>query len=269
MGAGIEVLIHAPRDHHDEVLREGVAPLAQDLPGVEALFFARYNKPDWHLRLAILGRAPGEPLDRMLASLRARGLAQGDQTQPYVPDLDAHGGAHGARLAEQVFHHDTRACLAFLALEAGGKLGRTRREISLLLTERFLDLLEFTREERIAFYRFSYSWAEDRGVWSADEHAILDRKYASLAEDLRALLREPDSPDLWGGQEALAVATGLLESLRPLAEELRRGMADGRIARDAITLTWSLTHLHANRLQIEAYGEAILRYLMHRLHEAA
>ena len=268
MSAGLEVRIHAPREHHDEVLRDGVGALAQDLPGLQALFFGRYNKPDWHLKLSLLGEVPRGPVERRLEDLRQRGLSTGGEITAYAPELDPHGGPEGARLAEQFHHHDAQACLAFLRLEAEGRLGRTRRELSLLLTERFLDLLAFTPGERVAFYAFCYSWAVELGTWTEAERLILDAKYASLGDDLHALLREPSSPELWGGEEAMEVARGLLERLRPLAVELRRGMADGRIARDPITLTWYLTHLHANRLQIEAYGEAVLRYLMHRYHAA-
>ena len=268
MGAGLEVRIHAPREHHDAVLREGVGPLVQELPGLQALFFGRYNKPDWHLKLSLLGEIARDPVESRLEELRCRGLSSGSEIAAYTPELDPHGGPEGAGLAEQIHHHDAQACLAFLRLEAEGRLGRTRRELSLLLTERFLDLLCFTRLERVAFYRFCYSWAEDLGVWTEAERAILDRKYASLAPDLDALLRESDSPALWGGEEAMAVALQLLQSLESPAAALRRGMAEGRITRDPITLTWYLTHLHANRLQIEAYGEAVLRYLMHRYHAA-
>jgi len=266
--AGLEVLIHAPREHHDEVLRDGVGSLAQDLPGLEALFFGRYNKPDWHLKLSLLGEIPRAPLERRLEDLRRRGLSTGDEVAVYAPELDPHGGPAGAQIAEQIHHHDAQACLAFLRLEAAGRLQRSRRELSLLLTERFLDLLELTREERLAFYAFCYSWAVELGTWTDEERAILDRKYASLASDLHTLLREPDSASLWGGEEAMAVAQELLARLRPLAAALRRGIAEGRITRDVVTLTWYLTHLHANRLQIEAYGEAVLRYLMHRYHAA-
>jgi len=268
MSAGLEVLIHAPREHHDEVLRDGVGSLAQDLPGLQALFFGRYNKPDWHLKLSLLGEVPRGPVERRLEDLRRRGLSTGDEIAAYAPELDPYGGPQGARLAEQIHHHDAQACLAFLRLEAEGRLARTRRELSLLLTERFLDLLDFTREERLAFYAFCYSWAVDMGTSCEAERAILVAKYASLAADLHTLLAERDCPALWGGEEAMAVALDLLERLRPLAAELRRGIAEGRIARDVITLTLYLTHLHANRLQIEAYGEAVLRYLMHRYHAA-
>ena len=262
--AGRSLRIHAPRESHDEILRGGVTSLAQDLPG--PLFFARYNKPDWHLKLTVLGEDTEAPLLRLLDRLRTCGLATGGETVPYAPDADAHGGPLGTHLAEQVFHHDTRACLAFLGLETRGELARSRREISLLLTERYLDLLGFDREQRVAFHAFSYSWAIERGFWGEEERAILDRKYATLAADLAAVVEAPDSSQLWGGGAAAAVAATLLVALRPPLQALRKGMDDGRIARDPVTLAWSLTHLHANRLQIEAHGEAILRYLMHRFH---
>ena len=52
-----------------------------------------------------------------------------------------------------------------------------------------------------------------------------------------------------------------------LLDELLREHAAGRIRRNPIDLAWALTHMHANRLQVEADAEAILRFFMHRLHE--
>jgi thiopeptide-type bacteriocin biosynthesis protein len=263
--AGLELRVRAPRERHDEILRGAVASLAQEVAG--PFFFGRYNKPDWHLRLTAVGNDAKAPLLDLVTSLCACGLASGGETVPYTPDLGPHGGVAGTRLAEQVFHHDTRACLDFLRLEAAGALARSRREISLVLTERYLDLLGFTREQRIAFHAFAYSWAVDLGFWQDEEREILDRKYAALAPGIAEVLDTPDSPELWGGEEAAAVAGRLLAALRPPLAQLRERMERGEVTRDPVTLAWSLTHLHANRLQIEAHGEAILRYLMGRFHE--
>jgi hypothetical protein len=49
-------------------------------------------------------------------------------------------------------------------------------------------------------------------------------------------------------------------------ERLLEAHSAGRIERDPVNLAWSLTHMHCNRLGIDAMPEAILRYFMHRLY---
>jgi thiopeptide-type bacteriocin biosynthesis protein len=271
-------LLHAPREHHEAILRDALAPLAARLrgdPALHSLFFVRANKPDWHLRLAILGApnwiagAAREPLDRALRALGERGLVSGFEECEYDPEEERFGGAEGARIAERLFLHDTLACLDLLAAEARRAASRSRREYSLLFTERLLDLLDFDRAARVAFYRHGYAFQIDLGRWQDDDLEALDRHYSSIRDDLLALVSAESARDpqaLWGGADPARIAARCLADSAPLLDELREGVASGRIGRPLADLVWYVTHLHANRLQIEANAEAIVRYFMHRLH---
>src|SRR6185436_859768 len=51
--------IDAPRDDHDRLLREMIAPIVRELharPELDSLFVVRYAEPDWQLRFRVLGR---------------------------------------------------------------------------------------------------------------------------------------------------------------------------------------------------------------------
>ncbi|MBZ5639102.1 MAG: thiopeptide-type bacteriocin biosynthesis protein [Acidobacteriia bacterium] len=276
---GLSTLLHAPREEHEALVRDFVTPLALEFasdPRLRALFFGRHNEPDWHLRVSVVGdpewvRGPLPVLvERRLAALEATRRLSGHEFAAYEREEARFGGVEGARLAERIFHHDTLACLARIEVESRGEAARSRREYCLLMTERLLDLLRFDRDRRIAFYHHGYSFEIELGRWGPGERDALERHYRSIKDGLLELLRSEPGRDpafLWGGVAAAAAAESCIEALRPLVGDLLGGLGAGTIRKGAADLAWSLAHMHANRLQIEADAEAILRYFMHRLHE--
>jgi thiopeptide-type bacteriocin biosynthesis protein len=171
------------------------------------------------------------------------------------------------RLAEQIFFQDSLACLALIDAEHRGELAKTRREYSLLFVERFLDLMGFDRDTRIAYYQFAHSWPITDGTWTDDDMRALDRKFESLAPGLVELLQGgQDEPAQWGGEEPARIAAHGLAASRPIVEEITAEHHAGRIQQDLVNLAWSYTHMHCNRLGIDAMPEAILRYFMWRLY---
>lgn len=271
-------LIHAPEERHDELVRELVAPVVREIrgsPELDSLFFARYNKPDWQLRFRVLGRPEWidgpvrQRIERGLGLLSERGLVEACEFAEYEREYERYGGVEGMRLSEQIFLHDTLACLDLIQADARGLLAKTRREFSLVLTERFLDLLHFGRPQRIAFYRFAYSWAIELKAWEPDDLKLLEERYHSLKAGLADLLGvQWSAPETqWGGAEPARIAAACLSAMGPLVDELLVAHAAGRIQQDLVHLAWSLTHMHCNRLGVDANAEAILRFFMHRLHE--
>lgn len=272
-------LLHAPRERHEVLVRELIGSVSRELrgrPGPPLLFFGRYNKPDWHLRLAVAGHE--DEVDGPIRALvereadrqREAGRLDALELGEYEREVDRFGGEEGVAIAERIFHHDTLACLDWIGAEAEGRTSRSRREHCLIMTERYLDLMRLSRERRIAFYRHAYSFEVDLGRWGADDLAALERHYRSIRDGLLDLFRGATSRDpeaLWGGAAPAAIAGECLASLRPLFDDLLRALADGRVRRNPVDLAWSLTHMHANRLQVEADAEAIVRFFMHRLHE--
>lgn len=273
----VHVEIVVPQEHHDRVLLDVVAPWVEKLqaaPELDRLFFARYSVPDWQLRFRAFG--PVEWLGDVVRPAMEEALERYDAVPlswtfpPYHREVSRYGGDRGLEIAEHLFHHDSVACLALLDAERAGKSGRSRREYSLLFVERFLDLMGFDRDERLRYYAYAYEWTIEHEGWSAeDEFRKLDARLEALRPALVDLLRGATSDDpvqQWGGEAPHAIATACLERSRPWIERVVEGQCAGEIRQDRVRLAWSYTHMHSNRLAVDATPEAILRYFMHRLY---
>ncbi len=277
--ACLYTVIEAPRERHDALLRELVAPFVsrlRDDPALDSLFVVRYADPVWQLRVRVLGRPAwiqGEVrprLERALEPFLAGGAIEGVAFGEYLREWERYGGPLGMRLAERIFTHDSLACLELLEAEAQGVCGRSRREWSLAFVEDLLDAFELDDAGRAAFYRFAHAWAYREGIFEHADRDTLDARYRSLRpglEALRAARRAGDWARVYGGDVAAAIARRCQEATRPVLEQVRRGCADGSVAGDPVALAWSYTHMHCNRLGIDVPAEAILRYLMVRFYD--
>ena len=270
-------LLHATREHHEEILRDFVTPVARrvrDRPELHSLFFARYNIPEWQLRFRILGE-PGwvdgpvrEIVEEHLAPLREASWLSGVEFATYDREVERYGGEEGMALAEKLFLHDSLACLDLIDAERRGALAKSRRELSMLMTDRLLDLLEMDRDSRIALYQFGYRWAIEQGTWDEADLRVLEERYQALRPGLLALFEGDQSrhPELlWGGSEPAAIAERWIEASRPIAQQILAGHRAGRIHQELPYLAWSYSHMQANRLGIDTTPEAILRFFMHRM----
>jgi thiopeptide-type bacteriocin biosynthesis protein len=272
-------LLYAPREQHERILADFVTPIARDLgaaPELHSLFFARYNVPSWQVRFRILGRPDWiagpvrERVERDLEPLQASGAVERIEFAEYDREIERYGGEEGMALAEKLFLHDSLAGLDLMAAERAGELAKTRREWSLLMTERLLDLLRFDRAQRLAFYATGYRWTGEMGTWKEAELATIERRYQELKPGLQDLFTGEQShhPELlWGGEEPWRIAERCLEASRPVVEAILDAHAAGRIQQDLTELAWSYSHMHCNRLGIDPNPEALLRYFMHRLVE--
>ena len=269
-------LLYAPREQHEQILAGFVTPAARDLraaPELDSLFFARYNVPSWQIRFRVLGRpewieGPArERIERGLAALQ--GVERIEFAQ-YDRETERYGGEEGMALAEKLFLHDSLAVLDLMEAERRGLLAKTRREWSLLMTERLLDLLGFDRAQRLAFYAAGYRWTGEMGTWKEAELETVEKRYQELKPGLQDLFTGDQSrrPELlWGGEEPWRIAERCLEASRPVVAAILEAHAAGRINQDLTELAWSYTHMHCNRLGIDPTPEALLRYFMHRLVE--
>jgi len=271
-------LMHAAREHHEALLREFVIPVVGEIrnaPELDCLFFARYSEPDWQLRFRVLGRPAWVDgpvrarIEGALPLMIEAGLATHVDFATYDREWERYGGERGMYLSEKIFLHDSLACLALIEAESRGETAKTRREYSLVFVERCLDLLGFDREARLAFYEFGHSWPIRDGDWKEDDLRALGAKYEALKPGLVDVFRgdQAGRPELqWGGAEPARIASTCLTAMAPVLGELRGLHAKGEIAQEIVYLVWSYTHMHCNRLGIDAMPEAILRYFMWRLH---
>ncbi len=269
-------LLYAGRDCHEQILADLVTPIARELrlaPELDSLFFARYNVPSWQIRFRVLGEAGWVDgpvrarVERQLEALPA-GLVDEVDFATYDREIERYGGAEGMRLAEKLFLHDSLACLDLMTADRAGELKKSRREVSLLMTDRLVDLLRFDREQRLAFYAYGYRWTQEMGTWGEQDRALLDERYQGLKDGLQDLFTGEQSRDpelLWGGTEPARIAARWQEATRPVAEAILEAHGAGRIQQDLVYLAWSYAHMSANRLGIDPTPEAILRYYMHRL----
>lgn len=271
-------LMFSPHEKHEEVLRSFIAPVVaavKSAPALDSLFFARYNVPDWQVRFRVLGEpewvdGPVRDLvETRLVPLQESGLVRDVEFAEYQREYERYGGEEGMALSESIFLHDTLACLDLIGAESRGALAKSRREYSLVMTERFLDLMGFDRERRLEFYRFGYKWVVDGGYWKPDDFGVIESRYQELKPALAALLDRgaENDDDVWGGSEPARIARECLAATRPVVERLLAANAAGRIPVELPYLAWSLTHMHCNRLGIDATPEAILRYFLCRLYE--
>ncbi len=272
-------VLASPPESHDRLLRELVAPIVREIrghPDLDSLFFVRYAEPDWQLRFRVLGRpawietSVRPRVDSAIRPFVEEGVIGRVEFGSYAREWERYGGHEGMMLAERIFFHDSLACLDILEAEREGRLGRSRREYSLAFTERFLDLFGFDAARRLEFYREGYAWAFRDGAFREEDRPRLDRRYRALGKGLRELLEDLRSADpslAFGGPEPERIAGTALEATRPLVEALLAEHAAGTIRQGLVYLAWSYAHLHCNRLGIDLVAEAILRYMMFRLHE--
>ena len=273
------VMLHTPRERVEDLLMEHVAPVVaeiRDAPELDSLFFVRFSEPSWQLRFRVLGRPAwieGQIEPRMGAlaeELQQSHSIEGSEFATYDREYERYGGEEGMALAEKLFLLDSLAALDWIAAERRGGVSKSRREFSILLVDRLLDLTGFDRRQRLAFYRHGYAWATEMKAWGADEMAMLEERFQSLRPGLEPLFFGDPTADpaaLWGGAEAARIGRRFLSDAAPVVRAILEGHAAGRIRQDLIYLFWSYAHMFSNRLGIESAGEAVLRFFLHRLIE--
>jgi thiopeptide-type bacteriocin biosynthesis protein len=272
-------VLESSPEHHDKLLLELIAPLVREFrsdDNLDSLFFVRYADPTWQLRFRVLGRpvwidtVVRPRIERAIVPFSESGLVRGVEYGEYLREWERYGGPRGMLLAERLFLHDSVACLTLLEAEGRGALETSRREYSLIFTERFLDLFGFDRSQRRQFYLEGHAWAFRDGVFKDEDRPRLERQYANVRDGLheRVLGRRTDDPaSVQGGVEPARIAASCLSAMRPVVEELLASHRDGDVQQSLVYLAWSYAHLHCNRLGIELVPEAILRYLMFRVYE--
>ncbi len=264
----------------DQLLRDAVGPLVREALGAglaESWFFIRYGDPDWHLRVRFRGR-PERLAGQLLPLLNARlapfleqGFLYRVEVDTYRRELERYGGADGIDLAEQLFAADSAAVLEIVELIEGDAGADARWRLALYGTDLLLEDLGFGEDERLGISRqMQESFANEFRVEAGFRQQLADRlrqERRALDEllDIRLDAENPSSDHPLGpGLAALARRSRLFA---PLAEELRRRQAAGRLTAPLESLATSYVHMFNNRL-LRSQGrahEVVLYDFHHRL----
>ncbi|WP_433237906.1 lantibiotic dehydratase [Streptosporangium sp. CA-135522] len=223
-GEWLYLKLYGPARHVDSLLCEHLAPL---LTGADRWFFVRYLDPAPHLRLRLRGSPAllwGELLPRFRAAADGwldRHLVDRVALDTYDPEWERYGGREAMECAERLFHADSEAVTALLALE---RSRRTREDLVTLGAVVLASLADaFGREL-------------PGGAWA------FPGRFRPRRE---ALLRLVDPGGGWP-----YLGEDLLEILRPRADVAReygsRVRALGDASEDRILA--SLLHMTCNRL---------------------
>lgn len=241
----------------ERLLVAHLAPLfhdARDAGVIERWFFVRYADPQTHLRLRFFGdperlHAKLLPILQQRASeLAGTGVLWKVQLDTYEQELARYGGVHGLQLAEQLFHADSEAVLAVLALLEGDDGELARWQLALLGIDLLLDGmgLDFAAKQTIAGNLRRGYRAEFRAGEGPLKHA-LGAHFRRHRAAIDALF-DPSS----GAARELAPAIELFHRrstrLAPIAAELRANIDAKKISASIDQLLPSYVHMFCNRI---------------------
>jgi thiopeptide-type bacteriocin biosynthesis protein len=240
----------------DDLLRTVVRPVVAEAEAagtIRGWFFLRYNDPDFHLRLRFHG-APDALLGAVLPALRAAAAAAFAggriarlQLDTYEREVDRHGGPDGIELAEQIFHADSAAALAWITDPAVAVDESTRWHLALRGIDQLIDDLGLSCVDK---HRLAAGVRDDLQrrlrADSAVLRAIGDRFRVERAPLERLLDRTGDAAHPLAA--GLAVCARRSATLRPVVDELRRREAAGQLTRSIAEQARSHVHLSINRI---------------------
>jgi thiopeptide-type bacteriocin biosynthesis protein len=226
-----------------------------------------------HLRLRLSGdpeRLRGDALPALEAAI-APWLEDGRvwrvQLDTYEREVERYGGPRGIEACEAIFHADSRAVAALLALAEGDRRDDRRWRLALLGMDRLLDDLGLDAAARVE----ALKGARDafRAEFRVDGPASgrLGAKYRAESAAVAALLSpEPADP-------VFADARRVLERRSAEADPACRALAalarEGGLGEPLAELARSLLHMHANRMLRSAARaqELVLYEFLHKVHE--
>ncbi|HET8772907.1 MAG TPA: lantibiotic dehydratase [Thermoanaerobaculia bacterium] len=240
----------------DAVLREVIGPVVREVlasGAADSWFFIRYGDPQWHLRVRFHG-APqrllgtvAPALEEAIAPLLADGRLWRMQLDTYDRETERYGGPAGIGLCERLFHADSEAVLSVMDMLEGDEGAEARWRlaacgIDLLLADLGID----AAGKRAILGQVRDGFFHEFGG-GKPLRVQLDGKQRAQRRALEALLDAAP-----GATGVLAAGLALLkrrsERNAPIAAELRRLEAAGRLTMPVAQLAPSLIHMQVNRM---------------------
>ncbi len=240
----------------DTVLREVIGPVVSDVlasGAADSWFFLRYGDPHWHLRVRFHGtpqRLLGTvvpALEAAIAPLLGDGRLWRMQLDTYDRETERYGGPAGIGLCERLFHADSDAVLSVLDILEGDEGAQARWRlaaygIDLLLGDLGID----AAGKRAILGQVRDGFFHEFGG-GKPLRVQLDGKQRRERRTVEALLDQ--APGGTGEVAAgLAVLRRRSERNAPIAAELRRLEAAGRLTMPVAQLAPSLVHMQVNRM---------------------
>jgi thiopeptide-type bacteriocin biosynthesis protein len=248
----------------EAVLAEKLLPLIGSSKNLfKKWFFIRYSDPDWHLRL----RFNGEPsqlyghflplLNQLLEPMVANGEIHKIELFTYEREVERYGGPDSMTFVESIFMADSQliARTAQLLQECGEDI---RWRVTLLVTDKLLDLFEYTDAEKLTLISQLRTGFGNEFNDSSTLRKQLGNRYReieSVIKDDFTKWYSKEGNDLSDSQtEIFPLIKQWQEETEPYVQainEMYQGENELNCSRD--TLLGSLLHMHNNRM-FKAYG---------------
>ena len=244
-----------------DVVRDVVRNALQS-GAVDHWFFLRYDDPDWHLRLRLHGdaaRLNSEVLPELqlaLSALLNNGLLRRSEFDTYEREVERYGGPEGITLSERIFHADSEAVSAIIAMLSGDEGADVRWPLALRGVDMLLSDLGLSLDIKREVIRQSLQTF-------GEEFRVSARKGL---ETLIAPAYDQQSPKAPG----IAILTRRSYQLAPIVTELRACQQAGLLSRPLSALAQSYIHMYINRLLPSAQRaqELVLYELLLRLYDS-
>ncbi len=262
----------------DRILTGTLAPLVQEVLATGAAdgwFFIRYGDPEWHLRVRFHGRPDllhREVLPRLqqaVAPLLADGHLWRFQLDTYDREVERYGGSEAVPLVERLFHADSDAVLALLAMIEGDEGADLRWRLTLRGIDALLDDLGLDLEGRrklLGQVRAGFGREFDSG---GNLRHQLGERFRKEWESLEKILDPANdaTSDLTPAFEVFRRRSRAWASAIGEIQELER---QERLFPQLADMAASLVHMHVNRMirAVPRAHEAVLYDFLHRIYES-
>jgi thiopeptide-type bacteriocin biosynthesis protein len=260
----LSLKIYAGNTSVEDVLAEKLLPLIKASKNhFKKWFFIRYGDPDWHLRL----RFNGEPsqlyghflplLNQLLEPMVENGEIHKIELFTYEREVERYGGPASMELVESLFMADSQviARTAQLLQEYGEDI---RWRVTLLVTDKLLDLFEYTDAEKLTLISQLRTGFGNEFNDSSTLRKQLGNRYREIESVIKDDFNKWNSKegnDLSDSQkEIFSLIKQWQEETKPYVQtihEMYQGENELNCSRD--TLLGSLLHMHNNRM-FKAYG---------------
>jgi thiopeptide-type bacteriocin biosynthesis protein len=248
--------LYTGRGMADRLLGQLLAPMMEELERdtlVENWFFVRYADPGFHIRIRMQGtrthirREVLPRVEDLIERARAAKLLHDVQYASYSREVERYGGTAGMRLAEKLFHTDSRFALEAIRATMGDGAARERELLSLRWLDRMVLHLGFeVREADELLRRLTAVAAPLIRAWGDD--------YRGRRAAVEAALR-PDLTGLDGTALPELKVRELDAELRERTLRLREMHLRRELTRPLIDITTSLLHMSVNRI-LRSYSRA-------------